>query len=77
MQENMKYGRYCKSGMSVITEADNKMMCVELGTVKTNIDSYAAARDSPYECKIHDGEGNAVSDFETACQYYYTASDGS
>jgi hypothetical protein len=28
MLENMKYGRYCKSGMAVISESENKMECV-------------------------------------------------
>lgn len=52
------------------------MICVEVDTVKTNIDAYTAEQKSPYECKIHDGEGNAVADFETACHYFYLAKDG-
>ena len=28
MLENIKYGRYCKSGMAVIDAANSKMTCV-------------------------------------------------
>lgn len=52
----MKYGRYCKSGIAMIIEAEDKMVCVELGTVKTNVDAFTNVRDSPYECRIHDGQ---------------------
>jgi hypothetical protein len=63
MQENMKYGRYCKSGMAVIIEEENKMICVELETVKTNVDSFTDVRIAPYECRIHDGNNNTMPDF--------------
>ena len=43
----MKYGRYCKSGMSYINADDNSMKCVEIEVVKTNLDSYATAVESP------------------------------
>jgi len=67
MQENMKYGRFCKSGIALIIEAESKMVCVELETVKTNLDSFTSVRDSPYECKIHDGAGKIAEFFDTAC----------
>jgi hypothetical protein len=76
MQENMKYGKYCKSGMAVIDEANNSMKCVKIGSVMTNSDAYATKKESPYECKIHDGEGNAADDFESACKYYYVDETG-
>jgi len=43
MDKNMMYGRYCKSGIAVIMAASNEMMCVEISSVKSNIDAYAAA----------------------------------
>ena len=43
----MKYGRYCKSGMSVIDSDDNSMKCVKIDVVRTNLDSFAAPVVSP------------------------------
>jgi len=76
MYENMKYGKYCKSGMAKIEEDLNKMTCVEVGNIKTNKDSYGDNQESPYECRIHDGENNVVDDFMSACKYFYTDADG-
>ena len=76
MLENMKYGRYCLSGMAIIEASENKMQCVQISDVKTNLDDYASVQESPFECKVHDGEGNALDSFDEACKYYYKASDG-
>lgn len=76
MHENMKYGRICKSGMVVINESESKMECVQIGNVQTNKDGYASNQDVPYECRVHDGEGNGVDDFNEACKYYYTDAEG-
>ena len=76
MYENMQFGRYCKSGMAHISEADNKMICVEIGNVKTNVDGYSTDQESPFECRIHNGEEEVVDDFSEACKYYYKDSTG-
>jgi hypothetical protein len=47
MEENMKFGRYCKSGMAVIYPEENKMQCVKIASIKTNIDGYAASQAKP------------------------------
>lgn len=38
MKENMEYGRHCKSGIAVINEKKNEMMCVKLSSVISNLD---------------------------------------
>ena len=76
MHENMQYGRYCKSGMAFIQEDENKMTCVEISQVKTNIDGYSSAQEAPFECRIHNGDGEVDDDFETACQYQYVDANG-
>lgn len=39
-EENLKYGRYCKSAIAVIDATKNEMTCVEIKGVKTNKDEY-------------------------------------
>lgn len=62
--------------MSVIDAADNSMKCVQIDVVKTNLDNFAAPVESPQQCKISSPDGTVVSDFESACAYYYKDSNG-
>jgi hypothetical protein len=71
----MKNGRYCKSGMAVIDPAANSMKCVTIDVVKTNIDDYASKVANPQKCKISEN-GEVVSDFDSACKYYYKDDSG-
>ena len=38
MQENYKWGRYCKSGIGVIDKKKSEMTCVRIDQVETNMD---------------------------------------
>jgi len=67
--ENLKYGRYCKSAIAVIDAASNTMTCVKIGDITTNLDNHASAQKKPAKCKYTDGE-------EDACKYMYKDKTG-
>ena len=64
----MSHGRYCESGMAVIKDG-NKMMCVEISDIKSNLDAYAAPQEKPAKCRL-------VMDQDDACKYYYADQNG-
>jgi len=63
LEENMEKGRYCDSGIAAIVD-ENTMMCVEIDSVTTNIDSYAENQEKPAKCQL-------ILDQDDACKYYY------
>lgn len=57
--------------MSFIDKSANSMKCVKIDTVKTNADNFATKVKSPQKCKISDENSVVVSNFDSACEYYY------
>ena len=54
----MLNGRYCTSGMAVIKESRNKMMCVKIDRVKTDEDEeYEDMKAPAKQCLL---EGNKI-----------------
>ena len=51
LEENMNYGRACESGLAVIKDG-NKMMCVEIDSIMTNIDNYAEPQPKAAKCRL-------------------------
>ena len=62
--ENLKYGRYCKSAIAVIDAAANTMTCVKISEVTSNLDAHATSQQKPAKCLYTNGD-------EDACKYMY------
>ena len=39
MDENMFFGRYCKTGLAVVVDATS-MMCIQISEIRSNFDDY-------------------------------------
>jgi|TARA_B110000305_G_C19246329_1_gene542514 hypothetical protein len=70
MQENYELGRYCESGIAVIT-SENEMMCVRIEKVVTNTDKGVDYPDAD-KCKIEEDDAAALK----ACEYQYKDEEG-
>lgn len=73
--ENFNYGRYCKSGIAAVLDADT-MKCTRIAQVKTNLDNYAKAQPKPFKCKLPTESEFKNNDFKNACKYYYKETGG-
>jgi len=67
--------------MGVIDVAGNLMTCVEISSIKTNVDGHVKKADKPFECllpkesEFPDPVKNTPGTYTDACKYYYL--DGS
>ena len=72
MDENIMFGRYCQSGVAVITASENKMMCVRIDNIKSNYEKWQKGNitnQNQPACYLVKAEPDA-------CQYQYIDKDG-
>ena len=61
--------RYCKSAIAAIDAASNKMTCVKISSVTSNIDEHKAPQKLPGKCSYVNGD-------PSACKYMYKDKTG-
>ena len=48
--ENIFYGRYCKSAIATIDASTNSMKCIQISDVTSNLDEHKAPQKMPAKC---------------------------